>query len=91
MQVRTTREHNRAAFGRAAGSLVIALTVLKRGFDAHGMRLGRLSGQVGRPELLNARRKAGAYSYSMILGHGSALIFHLKSLRTRSKTDTPSR
>jgi hypothetical protein len=42
-------------------------------------------------ELLNARRKAGAYSYSMILGHGGALIFHLESLRTRSKTDTPSR
>jgi len=29
--------------------LVIALTALKRGFDAHGVRLGRLSGQVGRP------------------------------------------
>jgi hypothetical protein len=41
-------------------------------------------------ELLNARRKAGAYSYSMILGHGGALIFHLKSLRIPSKTDTPS-
>ncbi len=49
MQGRTMREHNRAAFGRAAGWLVIALTALKRGFDAHGMRLGRLSGQAGRP------------------------------------------
>jgi hypothetical protein len=52
MQVTTTREHNRAAFGRA-------------------------SAVVG--------------DRSMILGHGSALIFHLKSFRARSKIDTPSR
>jgi hypothetical protein len=89
MQVRTTREYNAKTCEEvpvvlALTALNVISTLLECGFTA------RPDNPVAH-ELLNARRKAGAYSYSMILGHDSALIFHLKSLRTRSKTDTPSR
>src|SRR5215510_8031694 len=59
------------------------------GFDAAGMRLQRLSGQPAR--LRTPQTPAVRLALTpMILGRGSALIFHLKSLPTRPKTDTPS-
>jgi hypothetical protein len=70
---------------------MIALTALNVVSTLMECGLGACPDNPVAHERLNARRKAGAYSYSMILDHDSALIFHLKSLRTRSKTDTPSR
>ena len=80
-----------AATERATAWLMIALTALNMVSTLLECGFRVCPANPVAYELLNARRKAGAYSYAMILGHDSALIFHLKSLRTRSKTDTPSR
>jgi hypothetical protein len=86
MQVRRTREYN--AKTREEVPVVLALTALNEISTLLECGFAACPDNAVAHELLNARRKAGAY---MILGHGSALIFHLKSRRMRSKTDTPSR
>src|SRR5262249_1584301 len=75
------------ARGRVAGDRAHRA---ERGFDALGMRLRRVSGQPAGLRTPQTRAVRLALT-PMILGDDSALIFHLKSLRTRSKTDTPSR
>ena len=63
----------------AAVWLVIALAALNVVSTLMECGLGACPDNPLAHELLNAHREAGAYAYSMIFGHGSALIFHLET------------